>query len=362
MRNASTILALCVTALLFSCKKEKDTQTSQGVLTLDLPAKEVNYFGESATELNRKATLGRVLFYDKSLSLNNSIACASCHRQEFAFADNVASSRGYENRLTGRNSMAIQNLTNSFVLNSSTGLTGAFFWDGRESNLQNLVARPISNHVEMGITDLNTIPAKLAKLPYYQDLFLKAYGSKEITMDKIGESVAMFMNAILSTNTRFDQRQQGLYQFTALEAEGERLFNTKYECNNCHKLFVGGYTGSEFIDIGLEKRNNDNGAGAIIKDPTFNGKFKLPNLRNVARTAPYMHDGRFATLEDVLEHYSHGIQDDPNLDFRLKEQNGKPIRMNISADEKKALVAFLNTMTDYTMLTSEKYSSPFKIK
>jgi len=362
MRKISLVLLLGITAVVYSCKKEKETSASGGTVYLDIPTKETNYFGENSTEANRKATLGRVLFYERSLSVNNSIACASCHRQEFAFADNVAQSRGFENRLTGRNSMAIQNLSNPFVLNSFTAVTGSFFWDGRETNLQNLVARPISNHVEMGIADLNTIPAKLEKLPYYKDLFQKAYGSDEITMDKVGEAMATFMNAISSSHTRFDQRDQGLYQFTALEAEGERLFNTKYQCNNCHKLFIGGYTGTEFMNIGLEKRNNDNGAGAIVRDPSFNGKFKIPNLRNVARTAPYMHDGRFATLEDVLEHYSHGIQDDQNLDERLKDQSGHPMRMNISTDEKKAIVAFLNTMTDYTMLTDERYANPFKIK
>jgi cytochrome c peroxidase len=239
---------------------------------------------------------------------------------------------------------------------------GLFFWDARETDLKNLITRPITNHVEMGIDDVSVLPGKLVGLPYYKDLFEKAYGSEEITVDKIAEAMTAFMVAIRSENTRFDQVTQGQGEFTALELEGQNLFNTKYDCNSCHQLSPQGYTSTQFMNIGLDYPNTDRGMGVVSNNPQLDGSFKIPNLRNVGLTAPYMHDGRFATLNDVLEHYSHGIQNDPNLDPRLRTTNGQPLRMNISENEKKAIVAFLNTLTDYSMVTDDRYSDPFKVK
>jgi cytochrome c peroxidase len=116
------------------------------------------------------------------------------------------------------------------------------------------------------------------------------------------------------------------------------------------------------MNIGLEYPNKDRGMGAVANNPALDGMFKIPNLRNVALTGPYMHDGRFATLDAVLEHYSHGIQNDPNLDPRLRTADGKPLRMNISPEEKKAIITFLNTLTDYSMITDERFSDPFRVK
>lgn len=363
MKKLSLLLLMGI-ATVYSCKKEQSAPLSEGKVYVDVPASGNQFFGPASIELNQKATLGRVLFYDKTLSINNSVACASCHRQEFAFADNVAFSRGFENRFTSRNSMPIQNIASGgFMVNPILPAGGgSFFWDGRETNLQNLVARPLTNHIEMGIDDLEKIPQKLAAYDYYKTLFTRAYGSDEITMDKIAECVSIFMTAITSSNTRFDQKMNGAYQFTALEAQGERLFNTKYECNNCHKLFFGAYTSADFMNIGLEKNNGDGGLGGITRNPEQKGMFKIPNLRNVAHTAPYMHDGRFASLDEVLDHYSSGIRDDQNLDVRLRDASGAPIKMNISPDERKAIIAFLNTLTDYQMLTDEKYSNPFRVR
>jgi cytochrome c peroxidase len=316
------------------------------------------------SELNQKATLGRVLFYERRLSLNSSVACASCHQQDAAFSDKVAFSRGFENKLTRRNSMPIQNLgfsTGGVIFNPFQS-NGAFFWDARETNLKDLISRPITNHVEMGIDDVSELPTRLVGLPYYQDLFKKAYGSEEITVDKIADAMTIFLVAIRAENTRFDQVNQGLGSYNALELEGQRLFNTKYDCASCHQLFPQAYSSAQFMNIGLEFPNVDKGMGAVTNNAQLNGMFKIPNLRNVALTAPYMHDGRFATLDDVLEHYSHGIQDDPNLDERLRATTGQPLRMNISDNEKTAIIAFLNTLTDYSMITDEKYSDPFKLK
>lgn len=364
MKKVAIFVGFACSVVVYSCKRNLDVQGT-GTVYLDVPSVPYKYFPDGTMDAaNEKATLGRVLFYDKQLSLNNSVACASCHRQEVAFADVVPRSRGFENRLTGRNSMPIQNLGMSGLfgpLSIASG-SGSFFWDGRETDLRNLVARPITNHIEMGIDDVSALPEKLSALPYYPDLFEQAYGTSEITVDRIADAMTFFMTSIQAVNTRFDQAQAGLTDLTALELQGMNLFNTKYNCASCHNLQPQGYTGTEFMNIGLEYPNVDKGLGGIVPSAETMGKFKIPNLRNVALTAPYMHDGRFPALEDVLEHYSHGIQDDPNLDIRLRTADGQPMRMNITDGEKQALVAFLNTLTDHTMISDVKYSNPFKTR
>jgi cytochrome c peroxidase len=309
-----------------------------------------------------------VLFYDKQLSINNSVSCASCHKQAFAFADNAKLSRGFENRITSRNSMPIQNIGTPLF---GFGFQGdpiffpqALFWDGREHDLNALVLRPIVNHVEMGITDLDMLVEKLKKVPYYKDLFIEAFGSEEITTDRVGTAVAAFMRNITSRNTRFDQAMNGNGQLTPNELRGFALFFEKYDCNSCHQVQdPNGYIeAGTFSNIGLDPVYTDNGVALVTKNQTDNGSFKIPSLRNVALTAPYMHDGRFKTLDEVLDHYSNGIANHPGLDNRLKDANGGPMRMNISKSEKEAIIAFLNSLTDYSMIHDPKFSNPFTAK
>ncbi|WP_291131575.1 cytochrome-c peroxidase [Flavobacterium sp. UBA7682] len=358
---------LLATGLIYSCKKNISDKSPGNTVYLDLPAQPYAYYDSlmsgNSTGLNKTATLGRVLFYDNHLSINNSISCASCHKQQLAFADNVALSRGFENRLTGRNSMGIQNLgfSSTKTLNRVAGML-PLFWDGRENSTANLIARPITNHVEMGISDLDKLVEKLSSLPYYKELFLAAYGSETITVEGISDAVSTFMCSIRSTESRFDKSNQGANGLNATEMKGLALFNNVYNCNNCHQPQNIGYMGKNMFNIGLEYPAKDKGAGAVSGNPADVGSFKIPNLRNVALTAPYMHDGRFATLEDVLDYYSHGIPNDPNLDENLRDKNGAPLRLNITADDKKAIIAFLNTLTDYSMTTDPKFSNPFKTK
>lgn len=363
MKKTAFLLSFALPLTIFySCHKTKDTfARDSGTVYLDIPAETYNYFVQDESA-NNIATLGRVLFYDRHLSINNSISCGSCHKQAYAFSDNTALSRGFENRFAGRNTPALQNLGISGKFFSGGRGNSALFWDGRERDLSKLVSRPISNHIEMGIDNLGSLEQKLAALPYYGELFEKAFGSEQITIEKISVSVAAFMESIRAENTRFDQYQQGYTPLNALELEGETLFNNKYNCRTCHNERIGGYVSGLFKSIGLEVQPVDKGVGAITKDPSDNGKFKVPNLRNVALTAPYMHDGRFKTLDDVLEHYSHGIQADANLDEQLKDSNGQPKHMNINTHEKQAIIAFLHTLTDIDMITNPAYSDPFKIK
>jgi cytochrome c peroxidase len=353
------IYVIIFALILASCHSIEEPTTG---LTLDLPLNPADY---SVGGNNNVPELGRVLFYDKQLSLNNSVACASCHKQVFGFADNVAFSRGFENVLTVRNSMPIQNLQNDFFTffdGTRFVSSSILFWDGRESNLNSMVLRPILNHIEMGTFDVQSLAQKLSTVPYYKPLFKKAYGDEAITPTGISVALSAFVASINSNNTKFDRFKRNQEQLSALETNGRRLFFDIYDCNSCHQVETpNGYAvaGGGFADIGLTTQ--DNGRGGFTKRTSDEGKFKIPSLRNVALTSPYMHDGRFETLDDVLDHYSGGIQNTPNLDFRLRSSNGAK-QLNISSEEKKAIIAFLNTLTDYQMITDSKFSSPFKIK
>ena len=352
------VLSVMLTGF-YSCMKES-TGVETSYLKLSLPSTPYSYSSFNGNGSDDLITLGRVLFYDTHLSINNAISCASCHKQTFGFSDNVDFSRGFENKLTGRNSLSIQNLS-SFSFS-----TGNLFWDGRETFLSSMVLKPITNHVEMGMTDDNAIAERVSKVPYYSDLFSKAFnGETTITAPKIANALAAFCGSISTTNTKFDQFQSGITTLSSLEMQGRNLFFTKYNCASCHQSTAFAYYGegsASFINIGLDLNYADKGLGGRTGLESDNGKFKVPSLRNIAITAPYMHDGRFATLEQVLDHYSHGIADNANLDERLRGTDNLPLQMNISPDEKTAIIAFLKTLTDYSMVTDIRFSSPFVVQ
>lgn len=358
------VFSICIlvgsVALVWSCNKTKDTAKPTGTFYVDLPAKTDVYYtqnsitmGMDPDSLNRIATLGRVLFYDTRLSVNNGVACASCHKQDIGFADNAKFSRGFEGRLTGRNSPGFNGLFPS----------GFLFWDGREQVLDNLIMRPISNHVEMGIDDLNELPARLSKVSYYPALFKKAYGDEGVTLERISIAVSSFVRAV-GTISLVKPNIIDTFGMSSLQIRGKALFDTVYNCGACHQGgFGGGYGGSsEILDIGLDATYTDKGRGAVTGMSADMGKFKVPNLTNVALTAPYMHDGRYQTLDEVLEHYSHNISSSPNLSERLRKSDGTPMRMNITESDKKAIIAFLGTLTDASTNTDPKFSNPFKVK
>ena len=358
-------------ACLFACKKEEAPIKAS---YLDLPAQPATYFDFEGAN-NNLPELGRVLFYDKSLSINNSVSCGSCHKQAFGFADNVAFSRGFDNQLTLRNSMPIQNL-GSFV--SFVGEVGIkegdrffpgfgqrLFWDGREQELNKMVLRPVLNHIEMGISDIPKLAEKLMTIPYYKPLFKKAYESDDITPQKIADALTSFVNSIHTDHTKLDKARAGGTPLSALELKGRSLFFEKYDCNSCHQVEMpNGYAifGGGFANIGLNDIYSDEGLSKTTGNATDAGKFKIPSLRNVSLTGPYMHDGRFSTLEEVMEHYSDKIATHPNLDMRLRDGNGMARKMSISESERQALIAFLHTLTDYEVAADPKFANPFKSK
>ncbi len=326
---------------------------------------------------NNGATLGRVLFYDKKLSLNNQIACASCHHQDQGFADNNKFSTGFEGKKTSRNALAITN----------AGLEEALFWDTRSKSLEDLAIQPIRNHIEMGIEDMNKLSVKLAKISYYPELFDKAFGSKTIDGEKIANAMSQFLRSIVTYRSKFDiaQKSNNFSTFSALETRGKELFMNKLHCQNCHggSNLNKSLDGEHSFNIGLDQDYKDNGVGSLTASRNQNGVFKVPSLRNVAMTAPYMHDGRFATLEEIVEHYDHSLKPHENLFSSLKsftwEGNGGNFNsggstgwgssstnnsqflktLNLQPQDKLALVAFLKTLTDEVVMKDERFSSPF---
>ena len=300
---------------------------------------------------NSGATLGRVLFYDTSLSANNTIACASCHQQANGFSDPAQFSTGFEGGLTGRNSMG---LTNARYFQP-----GTFFWDERAATLEAQVLMPIQDSVEMGMT-LEDLVVKLGEKLYYLALFEAAFGDSTITSERIARALAQFVRAMVSSQTRFDEGVVSRFSnFTQQEIMGRQLFFGRGRCALCHT--TNAFVATQSRNIGLDAVTVDQGLGAVTGNTTDNGNFKVPSLRNVALTAPYMHDGRFVTLGDVVNHYNNNIQNHANLDPILRLPNGQPVRLNLNQTEADALVAFLNTLTDEALINDEKFSDPFVV-
>lgn len=284
------------------------------------------------------ATLGRVLFYDRQLSANDRVSCASCHIQQFGFADTARLSRGFTGGFTKRHSMALAN--------ARLYANGRFFWDERASTLEVQVLMPVQDPVEMGM-DLPKLESKLARSAYYAPLFKAAFGTTDVTSDRVSKALAQFVRSLVSANARFDRAAPDA--MTSQEREGLRLFNGQAGCARCH---VGNaLAGDGARNTGLDAAVTDSGAGR--------GRFKVPSLRNVAVRPPYMHDGRFATLEQVVDHYNRGVQDNPALDPRLRGRGTAPRGRGLSTTQQAALVAYLHTLTDETFLNAPQFGDPF---
>jgi len=301
--------------------------------------------------------LGRMLFYEKRLSSNNSVSCASCHKQQFAFADTVAFGRGFDGTPTRRNAMSLQNLL--WVRN--------FFWDGRAGSLESQAVTPLTDAHEMG-QSLTESAQKLQHTNIYPALFSEAFGLDSITPDGIVKALAQFERTLISANSAYDKYLQGRYQPTASELNGMTLFfnepdplhnNRGASCGHCHggpKIFNELYENN-----GLDSVLTDTGRASITGMPNDRGRFRVVTLRNIAITAPYMHDGRFNKLEEVLEHYNSGIHPSASLSpFILHNSNqlhGKSLLL--TASEKQDIIAFLNMLTDSTFVSNKAFSDPF---
>lgn len=289
-----------------------------------------------------RVSLGEKLFNEKALSRDGTISCATCHHADAAFTDGLPLSRGIEGRGGERNAMSLTNLA----------WKKEFFWDGRAPSLREQVLMPIQDHREMDETPERACE-KLTAADGYPDLFRAGFGSPGITPEKLSLSLEQYLLTLTAHDAKFDRALKGLATFTDLEKRGFELFMTEYEprtgqygadCFHCH----GGplFTDHAFHDNGLNEGlgGDMTGRAKVTGLPGDERKFVTPSLRNVAVTGPYMHDGRFVSLEDVIEHYSTSIHRTPTLDPNLAKH--PDTGLHLPESDKAALVAFLKTLTD----------------
>ena len=301
------------------------------------------------------ATLGRVLFYDKRLSTNGTVSCSSCHQAKSGFSDPRQFSVGFNGGLTGRNSMGLSD--------ARYYGRGHFFWDERAATLEEQVLQPIQNAVEMGMT-LPALVTRLSAEPFYTNLFAQTFGTTTVTTNRISRALAQFVRSIISLQSKYDAGlTTGFANFTAQETLGRQVFLGQVgnaTCAACHGTDT--FSAPNIFNNGLEFPYVDPGVGGITGRAQDQGLFKTPSLRNIGLTAPFMHDGRFATLEEVVEFYNSGVVDNPNLSPPLRTPPGQPPgarRLNLTAAQKTALVAFLKTLTDTNLTTDVRFSDPF---
>jgi cytochrome c peroxidase len=400
-RNRSTTLLLALASIVGLGRSASSGEAPSLATKLDLPDRPYNY---AAPELpshfqipfvrrldntpddnpttDQGATLGRVLFYDRRFSKDGTISCASCHAQQNAFSDPNRFSKGVGDQLGDRNAMGLSNAR--FVQN------GKFFWDERAHSLEAQVLMPIEDRREMA-HDVAKVVETIKLDPVYAPLFQEAFGDETVTPDRVAKALAQFVRSIVSYRSKFDDGlakarsiNEDFGNFTSTENLGKKIFlgdhdeSSRGNCATCHLRNYAFFRPSNravqqavfmpdrLLNNGLDAEyvTEDNGVGDRTLDPRDFGRFKVPDLRNVELTAPYMHDGRFQSLEQVVEHYNTGVKTHPNLDPQLRAIPGRgrpgPRLMNLDEEEKTALVAFLKTLTDHMLVADPKYSDPFR--
>ncbi|MFN0289878.1 cytochrome-c peroxidase [Pedobacter helvus] len=335
MNKKHFIVLFCLGLFIIACKKSspivEEIETFLGFQKpANFPATAYNFASNPVTKDGFE--LGRMLFYEPRLSRNNTITCGSCHIQSSAFTQHGHDvSHGIDDRLGTRNSPPIMNLAWS----------KAFNWGGGVYDLDTQPIIPITTHEEMD-ENLENVYNKLRAMPKYTSKFKAAFGTEEINTANFMKALSQFMVMCISSNAKYDKvmRKEGGVSFTAEELEGYTLFKDK--CSSCHTEPL--FTDGSFRNNGLGiSPVNDKGLYTATLIETDKYKFKVPSLRNLKYTAPYMHDGRFLTLNGVLEHYNSEVQATPNLDPLL---SGNRLGISLTANEKTKISAFLNTLND----------------
>lgn len=294
--------------------------------------------------------LGRKLFFDPILSADNTQSCASCHNPRNAFTDSRAFSDGIDGVFGTRNSMPLYNMAWNY--------DGKFFWDGRAQGLEEQALEPVTNPIEMHNTWANAA-ASLEDHPEYPLLFEQAFGATTIDSTLVTKAISQFTRTLISGNSKFDRYLLGEEELTASEQNGFNVFmdETKGDCFHCHGSDNNPlWTDNVFHNNGLDEVITDRGLGAITGDPREFGLFKSPSLRNLAYTAPYMHDGRFATLEEVIDHYSEGLVYSETIDPLMK--NVARGGVQITSEEKADLKAFLLSLSEPGFTTNPAFQNP----
>jgi cytochrome c peroxidase len=313
--------------LIFLCSAAAQTSTTRkgkkeplGLVPIVWPA-ENPYTPE-------KVELGKLLYFDPRLSADGAVSCATCHDPKFAFTDGAAVSTGIKGQKGGRSAPTVINRAYSL----------AQFWDGRAATLELQAVGPMANPIEMGNTHAGVVTS-LRKIPGYRALFLKAFGTEEFTIDHVAMAIATFERTVLSGNAPYDRYKAGNKSaMTAQQVRGMKVFFDKAKCDQCHEGV--NFTSNMYANLGVgsDKPEPDEGRFVVTKDLKDWGAFKTPTLREIEHTGPYMHDGSFKTLEEVVDFYDKGGVANKNKDERIK-------KLNLTDGDKKDLVAFLKALS-----------------
>ena len=355
-KRRTRLQSFCLFLILFgvlSCKKDQvsiESVYNPTPFNLEIPSFATNYLGNPVIPENNPLTaegirLGRKLFYEKLLSDDESMSCASCHLQVNSFGDPNPFSQGTNGAFGDRNAMNLINLAWSPSL----------FWDGRSPNLESQAHDPVTNPVEMR-NDWPTVVSRLQSDSEYPELFFEAFGTNVIDSLLVTKAIAQFERSMLSFNSPFDKFFFGgdTSMLNVSQKNGYDLFFGDAECIHCHLGPL--LTDNTFRNNGLDINHSDLGLGGVTGIASDNGKFKVPTLRNIAQSAPYMHDGRFASLQDVIEFYNSGVQSaSPNLDT---EMDHFTTGLNLTQQQKNDLLNFLLSFTDDEFITNDSFSDP----
>ncbi len=357
------VFTLLLGAFIYSCKKEEvkgtmvqynDTPYQLQFVNNTLPITNLPTDNPFTVE---KVMLGRMLFYNKNLSSDGTVSCASCHHQENAFSDINKFSVGVNGGTGDRQAMAIFNMA---------WHENEFFWDGRAHLLRDQSLGPIENPLEMN-ESLDNVIKKLYADEKMKNQFIRAFGSNEITSLKMSLAMENFMMSIISDDSKYDRYLAGLLQLSPSEERGRILFFGEYneffpdisgaDCAHCHA--GNNFENDLYMNNGLDEDAQfiDFGRELVTDLAADRAKFKVTSLRNIAVTPPYMHDGRFETLEEVVDHYNSDVRTSSTVNLALLGTTSTGLMLD--EEEKKDLINFLKTLTDYTLLSNPEYSDPF---
>ncbi len=342
------IFILCTFLIFISCSKTNSVVAYEAIpINFETPSNfpPIQYNLENNPITQAGFDLGKKLFYEGKLSANNSIPCAFCHEQAFAFTHHGHTlSHGVNGGIGLRNAQPIQNMA----------FQSEFMWDGAATHLDLQPVIPITSELEMGET-LGNVIQKLKDDTAYQNDFIRAFEDGEINTENMLKALSQFMIMMVTSNSKYDKykRNESNVQFTQIETDGMNLFNNK--CATCHVTDL--FTDQTYRNNGLpiNPMLNDKGRYSIFENPNDLYKFKVPSLRNIEKTYPYMHDGRLATLEAVLNFYDSGAVDNGNVDPLLLRPDGS-YGISLTAYEKESIIAFLKTLTDNEFLQDERFS------
>ena len=334
---------LLITGFFLSSCSDEDSGYQPVELTLEIPQIFSDNILSPVIPIDNPQTsegvlLGKKLFFDKILSGDQTIACASCHSPQSAFTNNTPTSVGIDGVFGTRNSMPLFNLAWNY--------NERFAWDGKELSLERQALEPVENPIEMH-SDWNDVIDRLQNHTEYPELFLKAFNTSTISKELAVKAIAQFERTLISANSKFDRFSLGQTNLTPQELNGLDVFlrEDKGDCFHCHGNPNNPlWTDNEFHNNGLDETFSDLGLGAVTGDPNDNGKFRSPSLRNLDFTAPYMHDGRFLTLDEVINFYSEGLQNSATIDPLMKNLNQGGVQL--SSEDKADLKAFLLTLSD----------------